>query len=424
MVIEKFPLEITELEDKEDLGRFYQVCKHKNLIVSYLDIDNFKYINDTYGYEIGDKLINDIAIKLINLSNSNFKVYKLGEDEFLLLFTDYDLNSVNKIIDYIVKSCNEIHIIDDKEVAISVSAGIYKTQPNEDLKEILRKAELAMHISKMDGKSRFTTYTDEIEEYMKRKTKLMIEIKKVIKNDEFYVLYQPIYDLKEKRIKKVEALARWKNDTFGEVSPAEFIPILEELGMINEFGILIIEKIFKQMKKWSEDNLDINVNINISPLQLKYFNKDNKLLKLKDKYQIDFKRITFELTEGQLKDLDEEDKNSLNKIKEMGAKIALDDFGRGYSQLFNLFTLPINEIKIDRDIIKTIENDYRTRKMLECFIKLTKDFGYDLVGEGIETKSQFILLNEMECNYIQGYFISKPMDGDEVGVLIKKYVSY
>lgn len=255
---------------------------------------------------------------------------------------------------------------------------------------------------------------------MKRKTRLIIELKKAINNDEFYVLYQPIYNLKEKKIKNVEALARWKNDTLGEVSPAEFIHVLEELGMINEFGILIVEKIFKQIKKWKEDNLDINVNINISPLQLKYFHKNGELNILKDRYQIDFKRITFELTEGQLKDLDEEDKNTLMGLKEMGAKISLDDFGRGYSRLFNLFTLPINEIKVDRDIIKSIEDDYRTRKMLECFIKLTKEFGYDIVAEGVETKSQLILLNEMGCNYIQGYYISKPISGAEVLDLVNK----
>ncbi|WP_163195645.1 EAL domain-containing protein [Clostridium thermarum] len=274
------------------------------------------------------------------------------------------------------------------------------------MEEIIRKANIAMYHSKQKGKNRYTFFNEDMDYAIKKKADLILKLKKAVEEDkEFYVVYQPIYNVESRKIEAVEALARWNNNKYSEISPSEFIPLLEETGLIEKFGLNIIERIFRDINTFNKNGFDIRFNINISPVQIRnndFFYHINTLMK---KYSINIKNIFFELTETQILNLNED---KINEIIERGAQIALDDFGTGYSSIINVMQLPISEIKIDKFIIDNIEEDEKARILIEAIVYIAGKLRTEVVVEGVENKKQYDILKKLGVKNIQGYLISKP----------------
>ncbi|WP_168190083.1 putative bifunctional diguanylate cyclase/phosphodiesterase [Caloramator sp. E03] len=410
---------ITNVYNKYYLEKFYKDYKDKIIGLAILDFDNFKYINDTYGHIFGDKVLILLAQKLKKLNEDKGFIVRFSGDKFIVLYVDRPLEEINESITKIIDEFEDVFEFEGKKFLMTVSAGIYLGKPNEDLYEIIRRADVALNYSKRTKVNKMTVFEGILEEKIVRKTKLMACLKKALEDDEFYLVYQPIYDINLERIYEVEALARWKNKEFGEVPPVEFIPILEETGLIIDFGYAVLEKVFRQIKEWENMNINLTVNINISPVQISDMNFIEKVKSLKEKYNIDTNRIVFEITETQLIKADSKKRQIIKKLQELGISLALDDYGSDYSQINNVIKIPAKYIKISKEIVDLISEDYRVKLMIKCFIDLFNSLGYLIVAEGIESMHQFEYLKEIGCHKIQGYYISRPVDKEEIVKLVK-----
>ncbi|KRQ85812.1 Cyclic di-GMP phosphodiesterase Gmr [Caloramator mitchellensis] len=401
--------ELTLIPNRNYFYEYYEKNKNKKLGAILLDIDNFKYLNNAYGFNFGDKLLVSFSNKLKNNLYDNSILFKFYEDEFLVLMHDKELSYIKRYAENLMKQLSAFYLLEDKGISLTVSTGIHVSDKEETANEFLRKLDSAMSVSKSKGKYRSTVYNSDIEMKIKRKAELILNLKKALINEEFYVVYQPIYDLNLNKIVDVEALARWRNTEFGEISPVEFIPLLEESGLINEFGIYMIKKVFGQVNKWNSDGIKLRTNINISPKQLSNIDFVDSILKLGKQYNIDFKKIVFEITETNATNIDELQNHMLDKITDLGIEFALDDYGDAYSQITNVFKIPVKEIKICKELIDKIEEDYRVRLMIKKFIETFLELGIDVIAEGVENLSQLNLLRDLGCTKVQGYYISKPV---------------
>ncbi|EOD01736.1 diguanylate cyclase domain-containing protein [Caldisalinibacter kiritimatiensis] len=265
--------------------------KIKDFVIVFLDIDNFKYINDTFGFKFGDKFLMMFSNRLSKVTEHHGKLFIYNGDKFILLLPNSDTNTINKTIKLILKELQGVFEVEDHEVVVSVSSGVYIPENNEKIDDVVRKTVIAMYEAKRNGKGQFQYYNEELDKQIKRKSIIASELAKAVKNQEFYIFYQPIFNIKEKNMVEVEALMRWRNDKLGEVSPAEFIPIAEETGLINKLGYWIIQNVCKQIKTWNKLGLNFKVAINISPKQLHEKSFVKKLKKLIAKENINFSQL-------------------------------------------------------------------------------------------------------------------------------------
>ncbi|MBU5455172.1 diguanylate cyclase domain-containing protein [Caproiciproducens sp. MSJ-32] len=285
-------VKLMEHPDRRYLNKYYEENKSKEIALVFLDIDNLKLINDAYGHIIGDEVLRYISKKLTNSLDDNSMVFRFGGDEFILIFVNKTKEQIQSRIENIISEFNKVFIINNKEIYTTVSAGIYLSLKEESLEEIIRKADIARYHSKQNGKNRYTFFNEDMDYAIKKKADLVAEIKKAVEEDrEFYVLYQPIYNVKTCKIEAVEALARWNSNKYGEIPPYEFIPLLEETGLIEKFGLNIIKRIFRDICSLNKKGFDISFNINISPIQLRsndFFYQINTLM---IEYDINIKNI-------------------------------------------------------------------------------------------------------------------------------------
>lgn len=403
----------TRLSNRRYFLRFFE-SKIDEFVIVLLDIDDFQYMNNIYGYKYSDRFLRKFSNRLNNLVGKSGNVFICDSNQFLIVMPKINLKIINNKIKLLQKKLKEILIIDDKEIACSVSMGIYITGKGDSVIDALRKAEVALHEAKLKGKGQYKYFNKKIEEKVLRKAAIINEIKKSIIGDELYLLYQPILDLKEKRITEVEALIRWRSKELRCVSPSEFIPVAEEIGFIREIGYWVINKVCKQIKEWNNQNIYIKVAINISPNQF----EDKRLLKnikriFKNK-DIEFNQVKFEITETQMFESKKENIKHLKKLVKMGAIISLDDFGTGYSSNKNMAILPISEIKIDKCFIDNLKDDKKEQVLVKSAIVTAHELGYTVVAEGVEKKEQFDKLIELGCDKIQGFYIGKPMNENDI----------
>lgn len=258
---------LTNLPNRYFLYEYYS-SSNSQFVVALLDFDNFTYINDSYGHHFGDKVLVEISKMLLEIVKEKGKIFRFGGDEFVVLF-HCNLDEAISVIENVIETFNYVFKVEEKDILTTVSAGIYVSKVSEHMDDIIRKADAAMFEAKKLGESKYVIFDKTIEDKIIEKAEMMLDIKKAMLNNEFYLLFQPIYDLRVNRIREVEALARWKNDKYGDISPSRFVPLLEETGLIKEFGIFIIENVFKQIKDWRNKGIELKVNINVSPLQLR-----------------------------------------------------------------------------------------------------------------------------------------------------------
>lgn len=388
----------------------------KNALI-IIDIDNFKYINDTLGHAFGDKLIVNIGERLLSLSDSNKSVYRIGGDEFTVFVRQYEnIEEIEAYAEAILHSLNIPFKISDSILNITVSIGIalYPLH-GHDADTLLKCTDLAIYKAKSVARGGYTFYSQDISMQIQERVMLENELRGALEYKEFSLYYQPQIDIETGEIDSMEALLRWDNRKLGSVSPLRFISIAEDSNLINHIGEWVLLNACRFLKKLHEQGYNkISVSVNISIVQLLQHNFIEKIMKIISQIDIDPKFIELEITESVLIESYDEIKDKLIQLKSIGIKIALDDFGKGYSSLSYLTHIPINTLKIDKNFIDTITSEDDDSSLTSMIIMIGRRLGLSVVAEGVETKTQLMYLKKHNCHKIQGYYFCKPLPQEEI----------
>ncbi len=385
--------------------------ENKTMIV-FIDLDNFKFINNTYGHHFGDQLLIRVA-KRLEIIDENFFVSRIGGDEFVLvkIFSGLeDLAGLNCFLLRISKSIIKKYEIEGQHVSITASIGysIYPDNGNT-FEQLLIEADVAMYNAKKDGKSALKKYVNGMNDVYQNEYLLVRKVKEGLDKNAFYVQYQPIVKSDGSEVVSFEALIRWKDEELGAVSPLQFIPLAESSGLILPIGELVCHKVmefYMELKKFGYDKIKLSINVSIVQFYQKQFVED--LVKLTKECGIDPKYIQLEITESVMIETYDYIVEKLNELKKHGFQIALDDFGTGFSSLAYLQKLPIDVIKIDKTFTDQIY-DLRGATLVDATISIAKRFGITTIAEGVETKEQVDYLIDKKCDLIQGFYYSKPL---------------
>jgi len=398
--------------------------KDEVLAILFIDLDNFKYVNDSMGHSIGDKLLKIIGNKLIESTRKSDTVSRWGGDEFTILLPNIKrLSGIYKLCDRILNTHLNNIIIEGQELHITASIGVSLFPQDGTTADVLIKnADAAMYKSKDLGKNQFHLYKPDMNEEVMERLNVETNLFRAIKNEEFQIVYQPQLSLKSNKIVGFEALVRWNQPDMGVLAPYKFIPIAEETNLIIPLGEWIIKKVCEQAKKWHDMGYDLNAGINISAKQ---FNQDKLVEVIQNTINdtgINPNLIELELTESIIMKNVERTLDICTKLKKMGVNISVDDFGTGYSSLSYLKHFPIDKLKIDQSFISNLgDHDGDDAKIANLVIDLGHKLGLDVVAEGVETQNQIEFLRKYACDEIQGFILSKPLEINEFEKLVKEH---
>lgn len=377
--------------------------------VTFIDLDNFKLINDTFGHSYGDMVLVSITEKLNTLASRNIRVFRIGGDEFILVQNACKDDTVCvKLTEKLLSLFSDPINIDDNSFQITCSIGIAMyPKDGSTVEEIFKHADLAMYKAKNSGKNKYVLYEQSIGTELSERLQLERDLKEAFENNEFELYYQPQVDTESKRITGFEALLRWNSSKYGQVMPGTFIHIAEEMGLINDIGKWVIGQSFGFAKKLQAKG--ICVSCNVSPVQLLQSDFVEAVISMFESHGLEKGSVALEITENSLVESFEDTNEKLKKLSRKGILIYLDDFGTGYSSLTYLKNLPIDVVKIDKLFIDGIVNEGAERSIVKAIVSLSHDIGLKVVAEGVETEVQLEYLSLYKCSYIQGYLISKPV---------------
>lgn len=398
-----------------DIEHIFKDSKHSALL--FLDIDDFKLVNDYLGHYNGDQLLKKVAIRLKNLIQSDDLIIHLSGDEFVVIINNIDeKESINQTANKIINSVNEAFNIGEKVVNISCSLGIsIYPEHGVNIDNLLKKADIAMYEAKKKGKNNFLIFEPDFNMYFSNRYVLVDELKNAIANNDFLAYYQPKVSIKDNKVFSYEALARWRHPKDGLISPNLFIGAAEELKMIDLIDRLMIRNVCNDLNKLKEKNIKpFPVSINISPLFFNDASFCKTLFSIIDEFNLDPSLFTIEITES-IAIYDFEDTIiKIKNLKSRNIKIAIDDFGKGYSSLTYIKLLPIDYLKIDKTFIDGILNNKIDEAIVRYSIEISNLLGIKTIAEGVETKEQLDYLTSLGCNAYQGYFYSKPIPFEEL----------
>ena len=385
------------------------------LAVLFLDLDRFKYVNDTLGHSVGDLLLKQVAERILSCVRSADTVSRLGGDEFTLALDDIeDRGVVTNIADKICRKIGEPYSFGGKDIYVTASIGI-SMHPDDgvDIGELMKRADTAMFKAKERGGS-FLFYEPEMEAVVNNKVEIEQDLRQSLDREELDVFYQPKYDLQTSKVMGTEALVRWNHPEKGLVGPNDFIPHAEETGLISEIGLWVLISSCVQVKSWIDKGYKPTpVSVNLSGRQLENGDIIGQVAHVLAESGLKPKYLELEITESTIMKRPEEVILILHKLKAMGVKLSIDDFGTGYSSLNYLRKFPIDLLKIDKAFVRDIETNNDDRLIVKGIIALAKSLNLEVLAEGVETGEQQKFLEEEGCDYIQGYYIGKPMKSEE-----------
>lgn len=385
----------------------------------FIDLDNFKIVNDTKGHDVGDEVLIETAKRIQNILRQTDIVARLGGDEFVVALetTNSDENmvigDVNIIVNKILEEIRKPYLISDSSFRLTASVGIFLFKDHQySIDELMKFADTAMYNAKENGKDKFSYFDPILQNKIEQKAILTQKLHEAIDKKILVLHYQPQIKSKDgiNNIIGLEALIRWKDSQKGMISPAEFIPLAEETGLIIPLGTWILEEVIKKIKIWENHDIkkDWRISVNIS---YKQFEKDDFLEKLEyllQKYQINPSRLRLELTEGLLIKNTQTILKKIKDINNLGVTLSIDDFGTGYSSLSYLKHLSISELKIDQSFVRDILSDPNDAIIVETMISIGNKFNLEVIAEGVETQEQYEKLLLLDCCYFQGYLFGKP----------------
>lgn len=375
----------------------------------FIDLDNFKDVNDFLGHNAGDILLIEVSKSLTSALREGDTLARLGGDEFVIILTDFESKTdLANVADKCIAAIAQEFSIMDNIITASASIGIavFPDDASSSV-ELLKAADSAMYQAKERGKNAYYFYEERINAIVARKHTLANALRLALKRNQLHVEYQPVVDLKSDQIVGAEALIRWEHPDLGKVSPVEFIPIAESTGLIFPLTVFVIESVCRFISK-SRHQFDDNfsVALNLSPAILKQNFLLEKIKAFLNQYQIPAKSICFEVTENTLMNEMERCIQTLNALKQLGSRVSIDDFGTGYSSLSYLSKLPVDNLKIDRSFIDDILHDTNDTAITLAIISLAQSLNLKVIAEGVENQEQRLFLQQCSCEYIQGFLVS------------------
>lgn len=385
--------------------------------VFFLDLDRFKQVNDTLGHAVGDALLVEMAKRIQGLLKNKDILARYGGDEFVITLTNIvHPREAAKFAEKLIRVIEEPVILNGQEIFVSTSMGvsIFPTD-GETTEQLINRADKAMAFSKQNGRNGYAFYFDELHTDTKRVLLLDTELRKAIDQRDFTLHFQPKIDAKNLQLIGVEALVRWQNDKLGFVSPAEFIPYAEETGLIIPLSEMIFELACENHKQLVDAGYTkVPIAINVSSIQFQQQNFLESIQHILERNNASAVNFEIEMTERTVMNSASETVSKLVKLKQMGFKLSIDDFGTGYSSLSYLVRFPLDILKIDRSFIQHICSLDDKQAVVDAIIQMSHRLKMKVVAEGVESAQQVELLKEMGCDYIQGYYYSKPLPINEL----------
>jgi len=384
-------------------------------------IDRFKEINDKLGHSMGDRVLQAVATALTETAGPNDSVVRLGGDEFLLILEETGEQTARQIASGLIESLSQSIVARDLHVALDLSVGLAVSPAHGSRSEVLlRRADIALFHARK-GNSPISIYEPGQDEKHLRRLALMSDLASAIRTGEFGLRYQPKLDIRSGEVIQVEALLRWNSITFGGVAPDEFIPLAEECGHIHAITQWVLAAAIEQCAKWHARGLHIGISINLSALDLTRDSLVEFISQSLERHGLPTSALTLEVTETALVENLSQAVRVLRALRETGITISLDDFGTGHSSLAQLKRMPVDELKIDKAFVRHLKDDNED----ECIVRATIDIGHSMglriVAEGVEDEPSLRLLEELECDVAQGYFISRPLAAEELESWLQEY---
>jgi diguanylate cyclase (GGDEF)-like protein/PAS domain S-box-containing protein len=394
------------------------------LAVLFVDLDDFKNINDTLGHAAGDELLKAAALRLKSLIRASDHVVRLGGDEFTLVLEQvHTLDDVSRVARLIVKALSEPFTLARSSghlVAASIGISVYP-QDGLDGDTLLKHADIAMYAAKAGGKGRYYFYQPQLSDKLVLRINREQALRQAIERDEFVLYYQPRVDTSTGRLCSMEALVRWKHPQRGIVPPMEFIQVAEDTGLILRLGQMVIQKACAQMAQWKAQRLPlVPVSINVSALQFNDGHVSNVLSSYMAEYKIEPSLIGVELTETCMAGQNETVSAEIDDLRELGVKLLVDDFGTGYSSLSQLQRLNVDVLKVDRAFTITLGKSSEGKALFKAIVSMADALDICIVAEGVETAEQLGALQALSCDEVQGHYVSQPVPAAEMAELMLK----
>jgi len=385
--------------------------------VLFLDLDDFKKVNDSLGHEVGDKILVEAANRLTLAVRQSDTVGRLGGDEFIILLrTLSDEINVIDISESLLNVFRKPFNIDGRELVLTLSIGIATYPENGDsASELLRNADTAMYQAKTSGRNTYSFFTKEMNDIMLRRFEIEEQLHNALENNELEVYYQPKYSVKDGSIVGAEALIRWHSPSLGNITPDEFIPIAEHTGLISPIGNFVIKEALEFLSTWRRTHKkDYTIAVNLSPRQFRDTDLIGFIRDSLENSEIKPESLEFEITEGLLMARSSYIDDTLKELHKLGVKLSMDDFGTGYSSLSYLRQYPFDILKIDRSFISGISLKKEDCDLVKATIAMAHSLALQVVAEGVELHEQLIILDSLGCDLVQGYYFSKPVPANEL----------
>ena len=417
---------LTQLPNRRALMQHLEAATRRcdrngtSVAVAFIDVDNFKVINDSLGHQVGDQVLQKIAKRLVTAVRGCDEVARIGGDEFIAIIEDVDsYEDCISVIERMVFSVRESCIINNSEVHLSVSIGVAIYPKDGDIQQLISAADTAMYRAKKDGKDQYRFFDNEIASAADQLLEMQCELKNALANDELSVDYQIKIDSISREAVGAEALIRWNHPVKGLISPAEFMPAADRFGLSYAISDWIIEESCILLHELKHLNIPFKISVNISHQQLINSNLVSNVSLMLNKYNLPKSSLIIEINESSAVKNQVLFKSQLSRFKEAGIKVTLDDFGTYTSSLTNLQEWQVSELKLDPSFTEDIETNNRTRSVIRAVIELAHALDLNVVAEGIESEGQREIMEKLGCDEMQGYFISRPLPKDRLLSLLK-----
>ena len=406
----------------EKIDSFLQgraLATHDNrAVAAYLDIDRFKDINDTLGHQAGDELIKLVARRLMDCLRPNDFLARFGGDEFVILCAPAGAEASSALAERVDQAFASPFALGGQNIRVTASVGIAVAPDNGvSADELMRHADIALYEAKDAGRARAVLFSEDMARQVERRRTIELDLRAAIETDMLCLNYQPIVSSASGEIVGLEALLRWRHPVHGDMSPADFIPIAENAGLLPELGEWVLSHAMEDSRRWPH----LEIALNLSPVQFRHVDLETTLRRLVKAHGVEPSRFVLEITEGVLLEATDHTNAILEALHSIGFKIALDDFGTGYSSLAYLCNFRFNKIKIDRSFVRRISRVDISRTIVRSVVSIGRGLGMDIVAEGVETEFEAMMMAKLGCTELQGYYFSRPVDAEQMTDLLANF---
>jgi diguanylate cyclase (GGDEF)-like protein/PAS domain S-box-containing protein len=411
----------TLLQDRVQTALSIAQREHQHVALMFLDVDRFKSVNDTLGHQVGDELLVQVAERLTGLLRDVDTVSRMGGDEFIIVLPDTTDTGASHVAEKILKTIATTFVIQQYELNLTISLGIAVFPENgTDFNILSRCADSALYRAKKAGRNNFQFFTEEMHAHAAETMRVEHDLRRAVERDELRLFYQPQVKTNSSEIIGLEALVRWQHPDWGLTSPAMFIEVAEETGLIGEIGDWVLRHAITQNQAWRDAGIDIvPIAVNVSGAQFRQGDLIDNISKYLKAANLDPHYLEIELTESIAMEDSSYTITALDKLHGMGLKLAIDDFGTGYSSLAYLKRFRVHKLKIDQSFVRDLVHDPDDESIVIAIIGLAKSLGFKTIAEGVETSDQFAFLRARQCDEIQGYYLSKPLPAEDIEKLLR-----